>query len=572
MFSLRDLINSIDNYTNYPEKIVYQKKQWQEALGTEKTLRSSIQRTFSSNHENIQKIASATEEAFGNIEISVEKLNLKAKQIREETLGFKAFFRYLFRSTEKEAKRTYATRMETLAESITTYIQEHIRERLNRKRSTLQSIPEDQNKKALSQDQNPPKKQVEQLTAPLEVSSSNSEAVTSNVLSVPVPLMADPPSNPPLTLSSGVNSEAIAVPDPVPTEDIPVPPPMDEASDAPPPPPMDGDPVVAVKPRLTPEELHKQSEERRLTNELNKRADPNRFYEITPPSNASELQKDLDKYQELLGSSYILQDSVRATIESWAAERRAALAGSLRAIGSSDADFEERIVQYTNEELKILMGILFLFDDGCHRPSEQHPNHVNYSRNKRIYDEVFGDWENLAASKSGQAFLKHQENWQRYLSPNISGVIRILERRNIEKPKNGKKDNPQRLEDPQSKYTPRPYNPEMIRKREPLRVVHNSSNRGSLLEQLKSVNPSTLLRRSLRPKTPPLSSRKTAPQQQKKPNQPFSPTKLLAEKIVKVPGSQALLKPLDKIATKPRVKIKKPARFKKKGNITPQVS
>ena len=89
------------------------------------------------------------------------------------------------------------------------------------------------------------------------------------------------------------------------------------------------------------------------------------------------------------------------------------------------AQFNEKIARYTNEELGILIGIMF---DGK-VPEPSHPAYSLYEINRCLLDTVLKDWRKLSAGDKGQIFLSDKEEWQRILVQNRFGFVETLRRR-----------------------------------------------------------------------------------------------------------------------------------------------
>ena len=220
--------------------------------------------------------------------------------------------------------------------------------------------------------------------------------------------------------------------EPGPSSAAPPPPP-------PPPPPQSvsgrvGDTTGSIDGKKTDnrsaEEKHLASEKNKLERNLNERADPKVFYVETPPKNARELN---ERKQEVMKDISKIQ-SLNLPDDLWLKEKQKALANievqlkpqlKLLQYAFQKDEFIGRAAKYTNEELRIIIGIMF---DGK-TPERSHPAYQLYVLNHELLDKIINDWQQLAEGEKGRIFLQHKEEWKRNLNSNRFGFILILRRR-----------------------------------------------------------------------------------------------------------------------------------------------
>ena len=178
------------------------------------------------------------------------------------------------------------------------------------------------------------------------------------------------------------------------------------------------------------EEKYLASEKNKLERNLNERADPRVFYVETPPKNARDLN---ERKQELMRDIGKIQ-SLIPTDDVWLKEKQKALTNieaqlkpQLRLLqyAFQKDEFIGRAAKYTNEELRIIIGIMF---DGK-TPERSHPAYPLYVLNQELLDKIINDWQQLAEGEKGRIFLRHQDEWKRNLNSNRFGFISILRRR-----------------------------------------------------------------------------------------------------------------------------------------------
>jgi len=189
----------------------------------------------------------------------------------------------------------------------------------------------------------------------------------------------------------------------------------------------------------------------------------------------------------------------------------------------NNKDFFDKIVKYTDEELKIL--IKFVIDKQEKSKEEEPKNNSNneqiqqkeepknnsnneqiqqkeepknnsnneqiqqekptiaelavrnrQKRQKDIMDEIAKNWETISKSDSGKAFLKEQDKWSKYLPTSITPLMSILERRQYTS------GHSERLISPQ--YVPKPFEEASTRPKSPAYKT-NQNPEGSLMDEMK---------------------------------------------------------------------------------------
>ena len=341
-----------------------------------------------------------------------KKLNNEIRKIKSETSGIAAFFRYFFfNSKEKNEKLNQLQYMEALRNFIDAnkISMQHVRGELAF--PAKEKIPADKAQKELIDEHNEPE-------APKAAPLPEPRKLSSQILGVLTDTIG--------RISNLIPEENPQTPEALTSDFLPPPP------GAPPPPPMHVAENVKI---LSPEEKYYQLQTKKIENQLKERANPAKFYIVNAPKDQAKLEQrkkdletDIQRWTQVTKTD--LSDLAQRTIE----EKKKAierideeLKGTIQPINISMAGFKEKIRQYTNEELKLLIGMLF---DG-QVPTEDHPNFTTYKNNKDLLDGIFRDWKQLSKGVSGQAFLVHQQEWSRYLGTNIFGVIDTLRKRNL---------------------------------------------------------------------------------------------------------------------------------------------
>jgi hypothetical protein len=219
-------------------------------------------------------------------------------------------------------------------------------------------------------------------------------------------------------------------------------PPPPSSDFAPPPPPPSGS--LPLVPLITAEEKYYQAQRKKIENQLLERADAKFLYMVSPPKDEAKLrdankqiEKDIQKWTQVERGTN--QQNLKTVAETAIEEKKKylqkneeLLKGDLLPINFNTSEFQKKMQKYTNEELKLIIGMLF---EG-HPPATDHLNYSNYAANKELFDGIFNEWEQLSNKENAKLFLSHQKEWAKYLSTNIFGVIDILKRRNLSSPKN----------------------------------------------------------------------------------------------------------------------------------------
>lgn len=385
---------------------------------------------FKSNVNTLRKEIQETttklvQGAFDNINQLSEdyssRLIVRVKQIKEETTGFLAFFRYLFRREERNIKLEYADGMEKLSDFF------------KKIKSISFPVKAPEEMRPETRDVGVMTEPVEEIVEPKAKVEQREEVVLSQPSELNSIGTSETPLAPPIEAGPDAPLMEEGIP-PAPSED-----------GAPPPPP--DMPAISL-PTLTPEEQYIKGETKKLQRKLEERSDPKNLYIITPAKNENDLlkqqaglQEDIETFQELLLGD--LATSPRSTVKRRLESKQQSLEkvieelkGTLKPIGKDDPSFEEKMSKYTNEELKILIGMLFIDEVNIEKAEQEkvprtHLNYASYSNNHKSLDDIFSNWKTLSEGQSGQAFLKHKEEWQRYLVANIYGVIKTLKSRNL---------------------------------------------------------------------------------------------------------------------------------------------
>lgn len=344
------------------------------------------------------------------LELGSLKLKLKdtMQSIKKDTTGILAYFRYLFSPTEK------AKRLLLLDEIVilNSFIENLAKAKVKSNEPLSESV--------LPETDNEPKAPP---VPPLRTSSKQNPIEQQKTEST-----TPPPPAPPVPK---LNLSTIA--------------------GAPPPPPAPGmkgrlpsargNSLTNSTKVLTEEEKYLASEKTRLERLMNRRANPiETFYTLTPPKDEQRLSAEQANIQRDIGN--IERDIQRINKQQsvdaqWLKQKEEQLAAKKkelenteerlkpqqRAINSRDPAFKEKIAQYKNSELKLLIGLVF---DGK-EPADTHVNFNNFTQNQDLINSIFGEWGQLKGQYP--TFLPHEENWKKYLSLNLFSFIDVLKKR-----------------------------------------------------------------------------------------------------------------------------------------------
>lgn len=343
-----------------------------------------------------------------------EKLQNKVIEIKRNTTGLIAWFRYLFRRALQAEKLQQAAALENL-------------------RDLILGLPKPETYSPLQSDR---QESDEEMDDTGSSSGSDSPKNTHGISTTSSDLSddIDPPATP------------IGIP----------PPPPPPGAPPPPPPPGSNTPASKEKgltnvtakntPVLTPEQKYLQSEQKKLDNKLAVRANPEKFYKMTPPANKKELDRLIgDKLVNIEAWKRILRSKdheSKETAEEMIANETKILAklveeseSSLAPIRASSSEFKEKVVHYTNDELKILLIIYFLEKDNVNgyilrkQSYEKNASYINEDYTE-LFEEMFAEKNRLLQTKSGIAFLAHMDEWQRYMNnTSITGFLTMLKSR-----------------------------------------------------------------------------------------------------------------------------------------------
>lgn len=406
-----------------------------------------------------QKFKTESEARFSFFELGRmhERLETKCFKLQDERSGIWAFFMSYFNSGAYAEQKNLLEEMESKRRLIEDFVQAE---------PAIETVSQAVEKDAETVPLNMPNQPI-----PLEVpSQENAPSVSPsaklpNQRPAPYPLPPSQPSQP---------------------SQPPLPPPP------PPPPPfapssmgrkqVDGTTgsveiasVSTVAPKnqsLTPSKKYLIAEREKLQRKLEERANPDLFYTVLLPKNANELEQT----KRILLSD--IERIKRINDGQWLEEKILALARVAEQLQPPKlplryADvFRDKVAKYTNQELCFIIGIMF----NGKKPEQKHPLYSYYLPHQEILDRLFKDWDSLVLESHWQEFMKHAENWRRYLEINLFGFCETLRRRMLP-PKN--RDH---LNEPT--YQILPY--EMRKKPRPLALGSNGSkeNLGSLNQEL----------------------------------------------------------------------------------------
>lgn len=352
------------------------------------------------------------EQLFGLGQLD-QKLEREIQEIKSDTTGFLAFFRYLFHSTAKAQKELLVERMSMLRDFIDQVI-----------KAQPQIIEEEEQS---NEEELKGKQEVSEVAAAKPASADVKATEATDIPAAPPPPPMPSPKFPfPPPIPFDLDDAAVPPAPPVP----PLPLKKMGAPGAPPPPP----PLMTASSQgklLSEEEKYQALEQGKLDKKLKERANPiTMFYVMTPPKDEQKLliekqklEKDIKKIKGLLPVD-----------DTWLKEKETELKNvnerldpELKPINSKDSEFAKKIANYTNDELKFLIGLIY----GGKAPAKTHPSHVYYEQNQELLDDIFGEWDQLKESASGKSFLLNEADWKKYLGMNLFGVITTLKKRNL---------------------------------------------------------------------------------------------------------------------------------------------
>lgn len=429
-------------------------------LGRINTLGKKINNELAEKVENFAKKFKKSNE----FEISFNELNSLKKELKKEikvlknkTTGFIAWFRYLGRSKEKQELKDLAKEMEDfhtfmLSLKVKFTSEPQVLEEIEaEKEETATDVitgesPEPADR--LEDEQIIAEPEEEQIIAEPEDEQIIAEPEEEQIIAKPEEeqIIAKPADEQALaetkaeTLEKSVEKTVVqegaeqttveSNEEPVVNNAAPPPPPMPGApGNAPTPPPMPGMAGKAATP-LTPEEKHLNAEKRKLERLLKERANPECFYILAPPTNEAKLEIEKNGLKELVAvlKKYPEPELLRRKeTELKRIEDQLLPVKRLLKYGEQTdlIQFKGKIAKYTNEELRILIGIEF---DGK-KPNASHPFYPFYMNNQAMLDKIFADWKKLSTGEKGKVFLQHKEEWKRSLNTNFSGVLATLKNR-----------------------------------------------------------------------------------------------------------------------------------------------
>jgi hypothetical protein len=393
------------------------------------------------------------------------QLTLHISKLESETTGLLAFFKFLFRPSEKAEKQRQLEYMTVLNQFVSEIMTSQVK--TTGTKQTQSKKPASAPTKSKVSTETPAKKLASILTEahshivplkPAEESEIKKVKINIPPLKLPkeeetpaalattasAPAAIDPETPPPAPTSASV-----APPPPPPPSakmGVPLPPPPPPLTaklnaGGPPPPPtphVTGSMIQksAMTPKLTPEQAHIQSWQKKLDRQLETRANPSKFYVTNPPKDQVKMearQKELEsEVQTLMGLRKALPESAQSTMDTLIGKKKDEIAkitedlkGTSVPAKPNSLEFKEKIKEYTNEELRVLIAIAF---DGK-TPDHSHPSYNVYENNQGLVDGILQDWKKLAQGTNGKAFLSNQEGWKGYLGYNLFGFVDTLRRR-----------------------------------------------------------------------------------------------------------------------------------------------
>lgn len=324
----------------------------------------------------------------------------------------------------------------------------------------------------------------------------------SNQIPMPPPSFPTPPPPSPLSM-----------PPPPPSFPTPLLPPPSFPT-APPPPSLPMPPPPLTK--KSPGRLHLEKEQKRLQQQIQERANPQRFYSFKEPT--PELQKALLQSKTLAGNlikRYRPVDEVGeiTALEKELQEIEKKLAGE-RVAATEQTKSINPLKVYTNDELNWLIGCYYAFipesleEDPCYKDMPSRP----------IINEAINNFPLLNQAKHLSEFKKYQASWLEYLGEktiHIKMFIHLLKQRHENR-------------EPEPTYKPRSYEEAKKIKKEPR--THKQSG-AFLMEDLTNA----LAKRKNIPSSSPLS--KSSPSKLKNAPRKTPPARRAVAPFVDSPSS-----------------------------------
>ena len=378
-------------------------------------------------------------------ETSVADLNALRKEVKNEityirnkTTGIIAWFRFLFRSEEKKELKELADELESVQSFIESL---KIKFKSGKGKDTTDVLKDTTD--ILSEPEQEPevKKEVAQSDEPAaqhEVIQLGAPPPPSSLFAPPPPpaavFGAPPPPPPP----------SFGAPPPPPAPAFGGPPPPPPPGGMAPPPPVGGKAAPLAQP-LTAAEKHVNAQKKKLERDLQERANPGAFKISSPPKNEAALDARKQELEDDI-KHIKTQPNVDAA---WLKKKEAALAKIeedlkpveklLKFADAKDkSQFAEKMTKYTNDELRLLLGLAF----GGKKPEASHPYYNSYKAEQGLFDAIFADRDQLSDGASGKEFMKNEEEWKRNMDSNFSGVLATMKGRLIPQGKLGHLDEP----------------------------------------------------------------------------------------------------------------------------------
>lgn len=233
------------------------------------------------------------------------------------------------------------------------------------------------------------------------------------------------------------------------------------------------------------EKKWKEEEKLRLETEFKARTHPDIFSTFEAPKSEeiakinrqiALLEKDIVALQETLANKDLTNRTQLTTLLFEKREMLETLGldlqGPKKLVRANSKELPMILAKYTNEELKIIIGMIFkgkrpqegerfyylyspairakreyayseeernnnsgdakvkkdILDTNEHNKSRERDTQLNLST-RQLVDEILDNWETISNSPIGQAFLKHEQAWNKYLMDTNAPFIDLLLRR-----------------------------------------------------------------------------------------------------------------------------------------------
>jgi hypothetical protein len=216
-----------------------------------------------------------------------------------------------------------------------------------------------------------------------------------------------------------------------------------------------------------------EDEKQRLETEFKARTHPDIFHLFETPSQEKRkeieeqialLGKDIEMLQETLQNNKELTNRTQLTTllfekREQVEKLKLALQGPKKPVKANDKEFPKILEKYTTEELKILIGMIFkgkrpqesdrfyylyspavrekreykypeelrknssgnakvkadILETDAHNRARERDIQIN-QETRQLLDEIFDNWQVISNTSTGQAFLKNEQDWNKYLT------------------------------------------------------------------------------------------------------------------------------------------------------------